>query len=217
MEAAGTGTTALRPRAPRLVFWETTEACNLACVHCRRLSESVRASPEELSTADAIRVIDQLAEAGCMILVFSGGEPLMRSDLFELLNHARDRRLMTAVASNGTLINDVVARELARAGVRRASISLDGPDPITHDGFRRIDGSFEAALGAIGNLREAGIGVQINCTVATHNHEQLEEMYSLAVRAGAEALHGPLRLQVLESTTTSVTRLRVTVLEPTQH
>lgn len=176
-------------RAPRLVFWETTEACNLACVHCRRLCDSVRANPEQLSTVEALRMIDQLAEAGCMILVFSGGEPLMRPDLFDLLRHARNTGLMTAVASNGTLINDTVARELAAAGVRRASISLDGPDAATHDGFRRIDGAFDASLGAIDNLKAAGIGVQINCTVATHNHDRLEQVHDLAIRVGAEALH----------------------------
>ncbi len=176
-------------RAPRLVFWETTEACNLACVHCRRLSDSVRANPDQLSTTEALGMIDQLAAAGCMILVFSGGEPLMRPDLFDLLRHARDKGLMTAVASNGTLINDTIARELAAAGVRRVSISLDGPDAATHDGFRRIDGAFDASLGAIDNLKAAGIGVQINCTVASHNHDRLQEVHDLAVRIGAEALH----------------------------
>lgn len=180
---------ATNPRAPRLVFWETTEACNLACVHCRRLAGSIRPATDQLTTDEATRLIDQLAAAGCMILVFSGGEPLMRGDLFELLRHAQARGLATAVASNGTLINDAVARELAAAGVRRVSISLDGPDAATHDSFRRIDGSFEAALGAIANLRQAGIGVQINCTVARHNHERLEEMHRLAGRVGAEALH----------------------------
>ncbi len=158
-------------------------------MHCRRLSDSVRANPEQLSTEEAIRLIDQIADSGCMILVFSGGEPLMRPDLFDLLRHARDRQLMTAVASNGTLINDTVARDLAAVGVRRVSISLDGPDAATHDSFRRIEGVFDGALGAIGNLKQAGIGVQINCTVATHNHDRLEEVHALATRIGAEALH----------------------------
>lgn len=124
-----------------------------------------------------------------MILVFSGGEPLMRPDLFDLLEHARDRHLMLAVASNGTLINDAVAQKLATSGVRRVSISLDGPDASSHDSFRRIEGAFDAAVGAIENLKQADIGVQINTTVATHNHDRLEEMYALADRLDAEALH----------------------------
>jgi AdoMet-dependent heme synthase len=175
--------------APRLVFWETTEACNLACIHCRRLCDSVGADPEQMSTDEAVRMIDQIAEAGCAILVFSGGEPLMRPDLFELLEHARDRRLMPAVASNGTLINDAIAQRLASSGLRRVSISLDGPDATSHDSFRRIDGAFDAAMGAIENLRQAGIGVQVNTTLAAHNHDRLEEMHALASRLGVEALH----------------------------
>ncbi len=96
---------------------------------------------------------------------------------------------MLAVASNGTLINDTVARKMAAAGVRRVSISLDGPDAVSHDSFRRIEGSFDAAVGAIDNLQQAGMGVQINTTVATHNHDRLEEVYALATRLGVEALH----------------------------
>jgi len=175
--------------APRLVFWETTEACNLACVHCRRLDASVKATPDELTTAEAHDLIDQVADAGCMILVFSGGEPLMRPDLFELLDHARQRGLATAIASNGTLINDVVAQRLAEAGVRRAAISLDGPDAESHDSFRRIEGSFDSALRAIHWLSRAGIGVQINATVAAHNHERLDAIYDLALSLPVEALH----------------------------
>jgi radical SAM protein with 4Fe4S-binding SPASM domain len=178
-----------RVTAPRLVFWETTQACNLACVHCRRLSDSTRAAPDQLSTEEGLRLIDQVAQAGCMILVMSGGEPLMRADLFDLLIHARDRQLAVAVASNGTLINSTIARELGTCGVRRVSISLDGPDAPSHDSFRRIDGAFDAALGGIDNLKQAGIAVQINTTVAAHNHTCLHEMYDLAVRLGAEALH----------------------------
>ncbi len=189
----GTNPHARRPdgaaRGPRLVFWETTEACNLACVHCRRLSDSTRANPDQLSTAEAIRLIDQVADAGCMIFVFSGGEPLMRPDLFDLLAHARDRDMAVAVATNGTLINDLVAEKLARAGTRRVSISLDGPEAAMHDSFRRIDGAFDAAIAAVGHLQRAGIGVQINTTVARHNHEHLDAMYALAERLGAEALH----------------------------
>lgn len=179
----------LTPAAPRLVFWETTEACNLACIHCRRLSDSVRATPDQLTTDQAVSMIDQVADAGCMILVFSGGEPLMRPDIFELLEHARNKHLMLAVASNGTLINDTVAQKLGTSGVRRVSISLDGPDAASHDSFRRIDGSFDAAICAIQNLKQAGIDVQINCTVASHNHLRLQEMYDLARRIGAGALH----------------------------
>jgi len=178
-----------RVKAPRLVFWETTQACNLACVHCRRLSESDRAAPDQLATDEAFRLIDQIAQAGCSILVFSGGEPLMRADLFDLLRDARDRRLAAAVASNGTLINDAVARELAACGVRRVSVSLDGPDAASHDSFRRIDGAFDAAQSGIQNLKHAGISVQINTTLAAHNHTRLDQMYDLATRLGAEALH----------------------------
>ena len=191
----------------RLVFWETTAACNLSCKHCRRLE--LDATRDELTTAEAKAMIDGIAEvartvprAGAggpaghgtggppsTILVFSGGEPLMRPDLWELLAHAKAAGLTLALATNGTKVDDEIAGRIAAAGVARVSISLDGADAATHDAFRGQAGSFEAALAGQARLRARGVGTQINCTVAHHNRDQLPALRERCIAIGAEALH----------------------------
>lgn len=173
----------------RLLFWETTAACNLACVHCRRLDVSLKLSSDDLTTAQATTLIRSLPEVGRPILVFSGGEPLMRPDLFDLCEVARDAGLPTALATNGTIMDDAVARRIVDVGIRRVSMSLDGADAATHDRFRGIDGAFESTLRGFGALRRMGMSMQINTTVARHNYRQLDRMYQLALDLGADALH----------------------------
>ena len=175
------------PADLRLVFWETTSACNLRCQHCRRTE--TEASDEELSTAEGLSLIDQIAGVGRPVLVFSGGEPLMRRDLWTLLDHARDRGLITAVATNGTRVTAEVAGRLREAGVHRVSISLDGSEAATHDAFRGQPGSFEAALAGQAHLHRAGVPTQINVSVARHNRDQLPDLYQRAKDIGAVALH----------------------------
>jgi len=171
----------------RLVFWETTAACNLSCKHCRRLE--LDATRDELTTAEAKAMIDGIAQMGKSILVFSGGEPLMRPDLWELLAYAKAAGLTLALATNGTTVDEVVAERIAGAGVARVSISLDGADAATHDAFRGQVGSFEAALAGQARLRARGVGTQINCTVARHNRDQLVALRERCIAIGAEALH----------------------------
>jgi len=173
----------------RLLFWETTAACNLACVHCRRLDVSVRMSHDDLTTDEAAGLIRSLPEVGRPILVFSGGEPLMRPDVFELAETARDAGLPIALATNGTVLNRDVARRIVDVGFRRVAMSLDGPDPQTHDKFRGIDGAFESTLRGFADLRSLGMSMQINTTVARHNYDKLEAIYQLALDLGADALH----------------------------
>ncbi len=174
---------------PRLVFWETTTACNLACGHCRRLEPQAGPAPGELTTEQGCELIDAIAETARPILIFSGGEPLMRADIYELLDHARYAGLPTALASNGTLINRHVAELIGESGVRRVAVSIDGADAMTHDVFRGITGCFQQALAGIERLRAAGIPVQINVTISRHNAVQLEAIHDLAVEIGAVALH----------------------------
>src|SRR5689334_3767213 len=173
----------------RLLFWETTVGCNLACVHCRRLDVAREACRHDLGTDDALRLIRSLPETGKPILVFSGGEPLMRADLFELAAEARSVGLPMALATNGTIMDDRVAQRIVDVGFRRVSMSFDGPDPATHDRFRGIDGAFESSVKGFGLLRERGMSIQINTTVAKHNYKRLDEMYRLALDLGADALH----------------------------
>lgn len=173
----------------RLLFWETTAACNLACVHCRRLDVSRQMSQEDLTTEQAGQMIRSLPEVGRPILVFSGGEPLMRPDVFELAELAGKVDLPTALATNGTVLNDVVARRIVDAGFRRVSMSFDGPDARTHDQFRGIDGAFESSIRGFNELRSLGMSMQINTTIARHNYKKLDQMYQLALDLGADALH----------------------------
>ncbi|MCS6970178.1 MAG: radical SAM protein [Planctomycetes bacterium] len=170
----------------RLVFWETTVACHLACRHCRRQELAVS---DELDTAEGRALIDAIAELGRPILVFSGGEPLQRPDLFDLLAHARARALPCALATTGTLIDDALAERLAACGLSRVAVSLDGADAATHDDFRGRPGAFAAAVAGLQRLRAHGISTQINCTLARHNVAQLPRLRELALALGAAALH----------------------------
>jgi len=174
---------------PRLVFWETTAACNLVCSHCRRTEVADAVSPDELSTQEAERLIDEMAGWGRTILVFSGGEPLMRPDIFHLLRYANERGLIVALATNGTLIDQELAAQVRESGVDRVSISFDGADEATHDAFRRLPGSFRSAMAGAQALRQEGVAIQVNVTVAKHNAHQLDQMVALAKDIGAVALH----------------------------
>jgi radical SAM protein with 4Fe4S-binding SPASM domain len=173
---------------PRLIFWEVTKGCNLRCIHCRATATEL-SSPSDLSTAKALGIIDQIAAAANPILVLSGGEPLYRSDIFQLARYATDKGLRVALATNGTLVTKDVARMIVDAGVKRVSISLDGANSETHDAFRGIPGAFEAAVYGLRNLKALGMSVQINMTIARHNAHQLPQVLELAKTLGADALH----------------------------
>jgi radical SAM protein with 4Fe4S-binding SPASM domain len=172
----------------RLVFWEVTKGCNLRCIHCRATATEL-SSPTDLPTRTALNIIDQISTAANPILVLSGGEPLYRSDIFQLARYATDKGLRVALATNGTLVTKDVARMIVDAGVRRVSISLDGADALTHDSFRGIPGAFEAAVRGLQNLKALGMSVQINMTIARHNAHQLPDVLQLARNLGADALH----------------------------
>src|SRR4051812_32160476 len=178
------------PEAPplRLVFWETTVGCNLACSHCRRLEVSRELSKQDLTTEQSKQLIRSLPETGKPILVFSGGEPLMRPDVFELAEEATRVDIPIALATNGTIMNEQVAAKVRDTGFKRVSISFDGPDAPTHDFFRG-DGAFDASIAGFKLLRSAGLSMQINTTIAKHNHKKMDETYKLAMDLGADALH----------------------------
>ncbi len=173
----------------RIVFWETTTACNLRCRHCRRLEATQTASSEELTPKQGIRLVDDLSAMGAPLLIFSGGEPLMRSDIFDLAAYASDLSLPVALATNGTLINEFVALRIKESGIRRVSVSLDGATPDIHDAFRGIEGSFSKAVKALRYLIASGVSTQINFTLARHNVHQMEDMFTLSLRIGVDALH----------------------------
>jgi len=174
---------------PRLIFWETTAGCNLRCIHCRRIDVADRLVPEDLSTAEAKQLIDQIVAFCNPILVLSGGEPLIRPDIFEVAEYAVSKGLRVALATNGTLIDEHMAQRIVDAGIRRVAVSLDGAKAETHDPFRALPGCFAQALEGIEHLRRQGMSVQINTTVARHNIDELPQILSLALSLGADALH----------------------------
>jgi radical SAM protein with 4Fe4S-binding SPASM domain len=173
----------------RLVFWETTAGCNLQCLHCRRLDVATGLTQSDLSTEQARRMIGEAAELASPIFVFSGGEPLIRPDIFDLARFAADLGLKTALASNGTLIDRQAAESIRTAGFGRVSISVDGADAETHDALRRQAGAFARALAGLRHVREASVATQINCALARHNAGQLEALVALAESLGVDALH----------------------------
>ncbi len=180
-------------RMLRLLFWESTIQCNLTCAHCRRL-ESNEATDTDMTTDQAKDMIDQLAVVGAQqpmmpILVFSGGEPLVRKDLFELVAYTRSKGLIVALATNGTLIDAALAQRIADSGIERVSISLDGATAATHDHMRQLEGSFDQAIKGITCLREKQVPFQINMTLTKHNCGELEALYELAQSLGAVAVH----------------------------
>ncbi len=134
-------------------------------------------------------MIDQLQEFGRPILVLSGGEALMRPDIYHLADYARAQHVPVALATNGTLVDRAAAGRIAGVGIRRVAISFDGADADTHDRFRGVTGSFSAALAGAAALRAVGVEVQVNTTVAKHNSDQLDAMIGLANEMGAVALH----------------------------
>ena len=177
----------------RLLFFESTIKCNLSCAHCRRL-EADDAAYKDLTTEQAKGLIEQLAEVGAAqpmmpVMVFSGGEPLCRDDIFELIAIAKKADIPVALASNGTLIDAAKARQIRESGVARVSISLDGATSDTHDQLRCLDGAFDKAIEGINHLRAENVPFQINMTLTRHNAHQLEDLYELAKTLGAVAVH----------------------------
>ncbi|MBI2201709.1 MAG: radical SAM protein [Deltaproteobacteria bacterium] len=196
----------------RVVFWETTAGCNLRCIHCRRIDVADTMMCDDLSTAECLDLVDQVREAGAGILVLSGGEPLIRPDIFEIARHGADAGLIMALATNGVLVTPELAARIRDNGIARVSVSLDGGNAETHDKFRALPGSFESALAGLRNLRDVGVATQINTTLARHNDGQLRAIYDLALSVGAIALHTFMLVpvgcgvQIAESGVLSATR-----------
>jgi AdoMet-dependent heme synthase len=172
----------------RLVFWETTKACNLSCRHCRAVPQRML-GPTELTTARAFDLIDEIARVAKPVMVLSGGEPLFRPDLFEISEYGVASGFRMALATNGTLVGERVAAKIADAGFSRVAISLDGANPETHDRFRGQLGSHALALRGLRNLRAEGVSIQINSTIAKHNVGELPALLDLALTIDADALH----------------------------
>lgn len=172
----------------RLVAWEVTHACNLACKHCRAEAQTTPA-PGELTTAEGKAFIDTLPAVGSPIIIFTGGEPLLRPDVFELADYARDKGLRCVMSPNGTLLSPETAARIRDVGIQRCSISLDGPDAASHDDFRGVPGAFDASLRGIEYLKQVGVEFQINTTVTRNNLNDFKKIFQLCEQLGAAAWH----------------------------
>lgn len=172
----------------RLVAWESTRNCNLSCRHCRA-SATCGPYTDELDTRASLTLMDQIAETGQPIVILTGGEPLLRPDIFDIAAYGTEKGLRMVMAPNGTLIDPETARKMAEAGIQRISISLDGADRQSHDAFRGVDGAFEGALRGIQAAKDAGIEFQINTTITKLNLDQIPQIMQLAESLGAVAHH----------------------------
>lgn len=170
-----------------IISWNTTNQCNMYCDHCYR--DAGAKVNEELSTAEAKNLLNEIAKAGFKIMIFSGGEPLLRPDIFELVSYARNLGLRPVFGTNGTLITLEVANKLKEAGAMGMGISLDSIDPQKHDQLRKYDGAWEQAIVGMKNCREVGLPFQVHTTVFDWNHDELEKITDLAIELGAVAHH----------------------------
>ncbi len=170
--------------APICLTWELTYACNLQCIHC--LSSSGQRDPRELSTAEAAALLDELRDLQVFYVNIGGGEPMVRRDFFELVEHAVANRIGVKFSTNGAFIDAAKARRLAAMDYLDIQISLDGLDATTNDAVRG-PGSFDTALRAMGHLRDAGFGpFKISVVVTRHNVDQLDGFKALADSYGAQ-------------------------------
>lgn len=174
-----------------VISWNVTRKCNLECTHCylpaiTKREGSAFSSSQELGTNEALQLVDQIALVNTdVMLILSGGEPLLRGDIFTIAAHASGKGMTVVLGSNGLLIDDAIARKLKKSGVTGISISLDSTDPEIHDAIRSSKGAWERAVSAIHLCSKAGLSVQINTVVTRKNYEQLPSLIAYARGLGA--------------------------------
>ncbi|MBW2494128.1 MAG: radical SAM protein [Deltaproteobacteria bacterium] len=181
----------LSARAPRrfeavtrdtpVVIWNVCMHCNMHCPHCYAAAVA-EPSPTDLSHEEGIDLLDQLADAGVRVVIFSGGEPLLRADVFELIAHAKRRGISPQLSTNGVLIDEDVAKRLADAGIAYVGVSIDGIESF-NDAYRGLNGGFDAALRGLDNAKVAGMNTGLRMTLSKRNFDQLEAMIDVARNA----------------------------------
>ena len=169
-----------------VVVYNCTSRCNLRCLHCYSASQ-FGTDDSELTTSEAKKILSQLADVNCPVVLFSGGEPLLRSDLFELLAEAKKLELRSVLSTNGTLIDSVAAGRLAEAGVKYVGISIDGQEQF-HDKFRNVKGCFKSAAAGIENCCKAGIKTGLRFTITRSNFGQIPAVFDIAASVGVRRI-----------------------------
>ncbi len=176
-------------RTPFTVAWEITRACALKCVHCRAEARPQR-DPRELTTEEGFRLIDQLVEIGGPILIITGGDPLMRRDVFDLIAYATNAGLRVAFSPSATaLVTRERLQEARDAGISRTHISLDGATAESHDAFRQTAGSFQRSMEIMDGLADLGMSLQIGCTISRRNLHELDRIAEIAAERKAVMLN----------------------------
>jgi len=175
-----------RELSPIVVAWESTRACRFACLHCRAQAQR-EPDPKQLSTQEAFGLVEQIAELGKPVFIVSGGDPLERADIFEVVKHATDMGIRVVMSPSGSSLTPEVIEKMKASGVKMISVSLDGANANIHDGFRQVQGAFDTSLKNIGYAREAHLPFQVNTTVTKHNLQDLPRIMSLALELGAAA------------------------------
>lgn len=172
----------------RLVAWEMTRSCTLSCRHCRA-SAQMGPYDNELTTQECLAVLDSIASMGTCIVILTGGEPMLRNDIFEIARYGTNKGLRMVMATCGSLLDQAACRELKASGISRISLSIDGIDAAGHDAFRGVDGAYAIVIKAITELKSAGVEFQINTTITRNNVHDLHGIYLKAVELGAVAFH----------------------------
>lgn len=172
----------------RVIAWEVTRRCNLRCLHCRASASDIPYL-NELNTEEALKLISSFRGLGSPLVILTGGEPLLRKDIFELIAAVCKANLRAALSVNGTLLSPETASKIKEAGVSRCSISLDGANATSHDSFRGVKGTFAQAIDGVQALKAAGVPVQINTTITEKNLEELPSILALCKLLEAVAWH----------------------------
>jgi len=195
-QGPGTKDTASAPDAdvflPRLIAWEVTRSCPMACRHCRAAARN-RPYEGELSTAEGRRLLANIAALARPTIILTGGEPMLRADIYDLAACARGLGLPVVLAPCGRMVDDAAVARMKDAGIHCISLSIDGADAATHDAFRGVPGAFDMAVRAAGAARRGNLEFQINTTVTRANRDALPALRDLAVRLGA-AVFNPFLL-----------------------
>jgi heme b synthase len=172
---------------PKWIAWEITRRCNLKCVHCRSSSEAEASGHPDFSFEEAKRVLEDIASYAKPVVVLSGGEPLVREDVFDIARHGTDLGLRMCLATNGVLVTDEVCEKVKESGIKIVSLSLDGSTREVHDDFRNQDGAFDGAIRAAKLFGKHGIEFIINSSFTRRNQEEIPRVYRLARELGATA------------------------------
>lgn len=173
--------------SPKWIAWEITRRCNLRCVHCRSSSEMEAKGHPDFTTSEAFRVIDDISGYAKPVVVLSGGEPLIRKDVFDIAQYGTGKGLRMCLATNGTLVNDEICGKIKSSGIRIVSLSLDGSEESVHDDFRSQKGAFAGTINAARLFKKHDIEFIVNSSFTRRNQEEIPKVYRLAKELGATA------------------------------